>query len=516
MLHFIAAPFPAKSLAKTTTPIKAAAMALSVLAILPSLGHAAASPLTKQYQGIYNLPSGEMLGQTVDLSNSTIAPLWQASYISGMALRNVWAVIQTSKGVYDWSFFDQGLSLAQQNHKMISLSVAAGAFSPSWLINEGAASINITVQPNFSSQPQQLKMVLPWDPIFQTEWLSFVQAMAARYDGSPNVAYVYIGGPGVYIETYVVQNQQDYDAFNAAGGLPAWIQGSEAVIDMYGSAFIKTPFFLAVANPVNQIPSQQAAGQAAVEQVINYGLAKYPGRFGIANDGLNDTSATNGLSFFANQIISQNSGTSPVGFQMVSAATNNGSTSSVGNLTTAVNAGIDLGGHYIEVYQSDCLNPQYTQMLAQANSELLASTSTNAVPPMITSQPQSTTVTSGSRFSLSVTATGSSTLVYQWSLNGTQIAGASSSTYSVSSAAAADAGTYTVLVTNSGGAATSNAATVTVSAAAAAVPAASGGGGGALSYWFYVALAALVAAQKIVFREAKRNAENQNGSGCRY
>jgi len=58
-----------------------------------------------------------------------------------------------------------------------------------------------------------------------------------------------------------------------------------------------------------------------------------------------------------------------------------------------------------------------------------------------------------------VTGTG---LQYQWRLNGTNISGATSSTYTISNASAASAGSYTVKVTNSGGSATSNPAVVEV------------------------------------------------------
>jgi hypothetical protein len=86
-----------------------------------------------------------------------------------------------------------------------------------------------------------------------------------------------------------------------------------------------------------------------------------------------------------------------------------------------------------------------------------------AVAPSITSQPSNVTVASGSPFSLSVGATGSAPLAYQWALGGAAVSGATSATYSVASAGAGDAGTYTVTISNSAGSVTSSAATVTVS-----------------------------------------------------
>ncbi len=82
--------------------------------------------------------------------------------------------------------------------------------------------------------------------------------------------------------------------------------------------------------------------------------------------------------------------------------------------------------------------------------------------PAITSQPVSQTVTSGKSFIFSVTATGSPAPTYQWRKNGAAITGATNATYSVSSAVATDAGTYSVVVANAAGSVTSADAVLTV------------------------------------------------------
>jgi Flp pilus assembly secretin CpaC len=85
--------------------------------------------------------------------------------------------------------------------------------------------------------------------------------------------------------------------------------------------------------------------------------------------------------------------------------------------------------------------------------------------PSITAQPQNQTVTVGLTATFSVTATGNSPLYYQWSENGTTIAGANSSSYTTAAVALTDNGsTFSVTVSNTIGAATSVAATLTVSA----------------------------------------------------
>jgi hypothetical protein len=75
-------------------------------------------------------------------------------------------------------------------------------------------------------------------------------------------------------------------------------------------------------------------------------------------------------------------------------------------------------------------------------------------------QPLSQHVCTGAGILLSVSATYAAS--YQWSLNGTPILGATNSTYTVSVAAAANAGNYTVTVTNGVGSVTSSVAIVAV------------------------------------------------------
>lgn len=84
-------------------------------------------------------------------------------------------------------------------------------------------------------------------------------------------------------------------------------------------------------------------------------------------------------------------------------------------------------------------------------------------PPSITTQPQSQSVYAGQPATFSVEASGNPPLTYQWSKDGSPISGATSSSLSIASASASDAGTYRVVVSNGGGSATSLGATLSVS-----------------------------------------------------
>ena len=92
--------------------------------------------------------------------------------------------------------------------------------------------------------------------------------------------------------------------------------------------------------------------------------------------------------------------------------------------------------------------------------------------PVITVQPASEAIADGSNVTFSVTATGA--VSYQWRKGGTDIAGATATSYTITGARAADAANYTVAVTNAAGTTLSAAATLTVNASAPVTPFISG------------------------------------------
>ena len=73
---------------------------------------------------------------------------------------------------------------------------------------------------------------------------------------------------------------------------------------------------------------------------------------------------------------------------------------------------------------------------------------TVVLPARITVQPVDVTVGLGSNAQFAVTATGTAPLSYQWQFNGTNIAGATTSSLTITNAQLADEGPYAVLVTN--------------------------------------------------------------------
>ena len=141
----------------------------------------------------------------------------------------------------------------------------------------------------------------------------------------------------------------------------------------------------------------------------------------------------------------------------------------------------------------------------------LTSLTVAGLPPVITSQPSNQNVAEGQTATFTVTATGATG--YQWQLNGSDIGGATSSSYTTPVLAVIDSGgLYSCIVSNANGDTPSNAATLTVTVGGPGPRpgggnngGGGGGGGGcamdpssgaALVLWLMIAGAAVVSARR--------------------
>ncbi len=105
-----------------------------------------------------------------------------------------------------------------------------------------------------------------------------------------------------------------------------------------------------------------------------------------------------------------------------------------------------------------------TWALNTAMDGTVSSSWTPALAPIIVSQPAAASVLNGTGASFTVGAVGVPAATYQWRKGGVDISGATGASFTIASAAADDAGDYTVVVTNASGSVTSGVATLAVGA----------------------------------------------------
>ncbi|MCX6155172.1 MAG: immunoglobulin domain-containing protein [Candidatus Kapabacteria bacterium] len=127
--------------------------------------------------------------------------------------------------------------------------------------------------------------------------------------------------------------------------------------------------------------------------------------------------------------------------------------SKTNQLTVIAPTGASAGQYFVDITVDN-------QKIKRSSVALL----TLDTKPVLTTQPSATiAVATGKTLNLSVTATGSANLTYQWTKDAAPISGATNSTYSIAAVVSTDAGSYVCNVTDGCGTTSSNAAIVTIS-----------------------------------------------------
>jgi len=219
-------------------------------------------------------------------------------------------------------------------------------------------------------------------------------------------------------------------------------------------------------------PTANQSGTATITVTVSDGSLTASDSFVLTVSAVNDKPT---ISAIANRSISQDTSTGSISFTVGDVETSASSlslTASSSNSTLVPGTSIIFGGsgasRTVAVTPTSGQSGSATITVtvsdgsATETSNFTLTVVSTAVAPTISGQPTSSSVVAGGSASFSVTATGTPTPTYQWRLNGTAIAGATSSSYSIASVQASHAGTYAVVVSNSAGSVTSAGATLTV------------------------------------------------------
>jgi probable HAF family extracellular repeat protein len=148
-------------------------------------------------------------------------------------------------------------------------------------------------------------------------------------------------------------------------------------------------------------------------------------------------------------------GTEPFGYQWTKSATN---LADGGTVSDAATASLSLSN--VSAADAAFYRVVITNLYGGVTSA--PAILTVYLPPSITTQPQSQTVDAGANAGFTIRVGGAQPLSYQWRFNGTNLPGATLSSFTRTSAQLADVGGYSVEVTNVAGSVTSAVATLTL------------------------------------------------------
>ncbi len=146
---------------------------------------------------------------------SHIAPGDTLDYFPGCStvfLRIPWAMIEPEEGKFNWALLDTPAQRWIAKGKKVAICVTCSENwmpfpTPEWVKNAGAKGVYY----EFGKGPVEKSAL--WDPnfddpIFLKKFDSFLAAMAKRYDGNPDVAFVDIGSYGLWGEGHTFMSSQ--------------------------------------------------------------------------------------------------------------------------------------------------------------------------------------------------------------------------------------------------------------------------------------------------------------------
>ena len=128
--------------------------------------------------------------------------------LSVVYLRVPWAFLEPEEGRFNWSLFDTPAQRWIARGKRIAIRVSCSESwmryaTPQWVQDAGARGVDFT----FGRGPQENGPL--WDPdyldeVFLEKLDDFLAAMARRYDGNPNVAFIDVGSFGMWGEGHTM------------------------------------------------------------------------------------------------------------------------------------------------------------------------------------------------------------------------------------------------------------------------------------------------------------------------
>jgi hypothetical protein len=132
--------------------------------------------------------------------------------LSTVYLRVPWAFLEPEEGKFNWALFDTPAQRWIAKGKRVALRVTCSEnwmalATPDWVRKAGAKGYNYEFGKGRSEKGWT------WDPdfgdsIFLQKLDHFLAALAARYDGNPNVAFIDIGSYGLWGEGHTFMSSQ--------------------------------------------------------------------------------------------------------------------------------------------------------------------------------------------------------------------------------------------------------------------------------------------------------------------
>jgi hypothetical protein len=317
--------------------------------------------------------------------------------VDGISVRVFWRDFYTRqndpRSPLDWTALDALFTQAAGAGKFVRLVVAPGFYSPAWVLQSVPVLMLPVPQGPLSGGGLQ-PMPVPWDPKYLSDWLGFVDQLAARYGDKPNLSWISVTGPNshngeVNLPHGDPVSRQTFLKAASDAGISGetqqldWLQQQLEqawfhCLDRFDAAFGArgrhyTIALIDYSFPVEGDPTRE---QTYKNDLVVYGAKHYPNSFGVQTNGLNgEPLCTNRATPHPWwDFVRTYSSTLLTGFQ--TQAPNNLYCASVTHsdvLHQTIDNAVQYQAHFLEIYSGDILDPALASDIAYAHQQLSSS-----------------------------------------------------------------------------------------------------------------------------------------------
>jgi hypothetical protein len=268
--------------------------------------------------------------------------------LSGVCLTASWNEIEKASGQIDFSAIDKAIGVLRRLNMKYELALKPGVDTPPYVFDEGAQSFETSVsnphRPNFG---QAVRIPIPWDPSYERNFSRVIQELGKRYSSDKLcVSVVLTCANFMSKEMHLPRKPADRARWHATGDYATKLrQVYQKYIDEWAKAFPKQALSLHLAKVADLPPSFN-------EEVIEYGLSKYPERFTIQNCQLTGRKEDSGTMSY--DLILKFGDRVHHGFQSLAGFSHN--PERMGSMEMAALNIVHAGGEYWEVWHGDGMN----------------------------------------------------------------------------------------------------------------------------------------------------------------
>lgn len=290
-------------------------------------------------------------------------------HLSGVLLHARWSQIESAEGKYDFNLLDATVAALRRTGKDYALQ-CLGAQAPDYVYASGAQAFTyIDDNPHHGARYRtELKMPLPWDSVWQRHYERTLRTLGQRYGDDPHCRSVVLSVSRT-AEMHFPRAEADIANWKKLGDYRGkTIAAYQKIMDVLAEAFPRQQIVLMVSQTFGEDDSSANPDRAMVETVIDYALAKHPGRLTIQTnqlDGRRDQAGK--LSY---DVMRAYQGRLPVGFQSV--ASFKTTPERQGSMELAAFNYVRAEGEYWELWRGDGLDPAITERVAAAVREAQA------------------------------------------------------------------------------------------------------------------------------------------------